>query len=163
METMANTIITFGKHSGKSINDIAKSDMDWLIWFSKNYDPYYFVPQNRYQTLKKSTIDSRLSLLREAKTVVEKHFKSIEENNRQQSKSEFIGTLRQRMTVEATVVLIFGEKIFLSMDNGSMVHIYDKDFDLQIDDKVQISGTPTRHYESVGIKYTYFNRVKINK
>lgn len=160
---MANTIITFGKHNGKSINDIAKSDMNWLIWFSKNYDPYYFVPRNRYQTLKKSTIDSRLAILREAKAMVEEHFKSIEENNRQQSNSEFIGTLRKRMIVNATVDKISYEKIILSMDNGSKILIYDKDFNLQIGDKIQITGTPSRHYESMGIKYTYFNRVKINK
>lgn len=160
---MQNSIITFGKHNGKTINEIAEIDMNWLIWFSKNYDPYYFVPQHRFQTLKKSTIDARLATLIQAKSRVDEHFKSIEENNRQQSKSEFIGTLRNRMIVEATVVKISYEKIFLSMDNGSMIQIYDKDFNLQIDDKVQITGTPTRHYESMGIKYTYFNRVKITK
>ena len=165
METTKSAIVNFGKYNGKSISQIANEDMKWLIWFSNNYDVYANYSPNRYVTLKKETIDYRKQLKNEASSLVESHFETIKQSNIQTSNSEWIGTLGKRETLTLTVKKIKTgydyTKIIAIDENQNEIFFYDKDYSLQINQSIQVSGTPTKHIESLGIKQTYINRVKI--
>lgn len=162
MENVQSLTITFGKHAGKTLQQIATEDMNYIIWLADNYDIYAFSSPNRFARLKQSTIDSRRALKNEAKELVKNHFESIREENQQTSNSEFIGTLRKREKFTFRVLNKRYEKILLIDDNENQAMIYDKGFTLNEGDTVQIDATPTKHYERLGIKTTYLNRVKIN-
>jgi hypothetical protein len=49
----------------------------------------------------------------------------------------------------------------LSLENGDLIYIYDKDFGLEVSNVVTIKGTITKHIEKMGKKMTYINRVKV--
>ena len=51
--------------------------------------------------------------------------------------------------------------IVATTENESEVRFYDKGFELTVGDKINITGTPTKHIEICGVKQTYINRVKL--
>lgn len=161
MENSTSITLNFGKHSGKSLQQIATEDIDYIIWIAKYYDIYAFQSSNRFARLKQSTIDSRIALKNEAKQLANNHFESIKEKNQQTSKSEFIGTLRKRDKFTFRVIRKNFEKLYLLDENENQAMIYDH-WNLNEGDAIQVIGTPTKHYERMGIKTTYLNRVKIS-
>ena len=158
MET-TNTV-TFGKYSGKTIQEIAAIDMNWLIWFSKNYNPSQYNGPNPRITLKAETVKARQAMLSEACKIVEAYFDEITERNRQTSTSEYFGEIKKRTQFTATIKKINGAIVAVT-ETGSEIRFYDKDFNLTVGDTVTITGTPTKHIEICGVKQTYINRVKI--
>jgi hypothetical protein len=162
METQS-TIVNFGKHSGKTISQIAQEDINWLIWIVNNYNIYAFSSPNRFAKLKQSTIDYRTTLKQEARRQVEDYFKRIEEKNRETATSQYVGTLRKRDTFSLTVKRIkpsYG-LIIATTPEGNEVRLYDKGWNLQEGQSFQATGTPTKHIEVMGVKQTYINRVNI--
>lgn len=165
METSTSTIVNFGKYNGKSISQIASEDIKWLIWFANNYDVYANYSPNRYVTLKKETIDYRRTLKSEAQSIVNNYFASIEEANKQKSKSQHIGTLGKRETFTLTIKKIKTgydyTKIIAIDENENEIFFYDKNYNLEVNQSIEVTGTPTKHTESLGVKQTYINRTKI--
>jgi len=157
---MENLTVTFGKHSGKTISEIAAIDMNWLIWFSKNYDPSQYNGPNSRITLKAETVKARRALLNEACRIVEEYFQQITEANKQNSISEHVGEIKKRTQFTITIKKI-GYAIVGVTESGSEIRFYDKDFNLSVGDTVTVTGTPTKHIEICGVKQTYINRVKI--
>lgn len=161
-----SNVITFGKHKGKTIVEIQKEDMNWLMWFSRNYDPYQNSNPSPYVKLKKSTIDARLALLNEARAAVKAHFEVIEEKNREEYTSEFLFALGSKAELPVTIKKV-DEKSDYTVITGEtedkdLVRFYDKGYNLSPEDVVTLKGTVSNHREICGIKYTYFNRIKVN-
>ena len=163
---MENTLtVTFGKYNGKTIQEISEIDMNWLIWFSKNYDVYANYSPNRYVQLKAETIATRRALLNQAQEIVENYFAEITKRNQENSISEYVGELKKRTAFELTVKKITnGEysSIIATTSTGSEIRFYDKDFNLTVGDTIKVTGTPTKHIEVCGVKQTYINRVVLN-
>lgn len=158
---MENTLtVPFGKYAGKTIQEIAAIDMNWLIWFSKNYNPSQYNGPNSRLVLKAETVKGRQALLSEACKIVEAYFNEITERNRQNSTSEYFGELKKRTKITVTIKKINGAIVAVT-ESGSEIRFYDKDFNLAVGDVVNITGTPTKHIEICGVKQTYINRVKI--
>jgi hypothetical protein len=162
---MENTLtIPFGKYNGKSIQEVSQTDMNWLIWFTKNYDPHANFSPNRYVQLKAETIAARKALLREAGEIVQAYFDEIAQRNKENSISEYVGDLKKRMNLTLTVKKITNGEysaIVATTENGSEVRFYDKGFELTVGDTIKVAGTPTKFIEVCGVKQTYINRVNV--
>ena len=152
--------VTFGKYSGKTIQEIAATDMNWLIWFSKNYNPFQYNGPNPRITLKAETVKARQALLNEATRIVDAYFAEITEKNKQTSISNHIGELKKRAEFTVTIKKINGAIVGVT-ESGSEIRFYDNDFNLTVGDTVTLKGTPTKHIEICGVKQTYINRVKL--
>jgi hypothetical protein len=165
METTTSSIVNFGKHNGKSLSQISQEDIKWVIWLSQNYDVYANYSPNRYVRLKQETINYRTRLKQEAIQLAKAYFNQIEEANKQSSTSQWIGTLGKRETFALTVKKIKSgydyTKIIAIDENGNEIFFYDKDYNLEVNQSIEVTGTPTKHTESLGIKQTYINRTKI--
>lgn len=163
--TKQSQLITFGKHNGKTLEQIAQEDMNWVIWFSKNYNVYSNFSPNPYVKLKQETISSRLSLLNEAKTIASEHFSKIEQSNKETSNSEWVGTIRKRQTFKLTVNSIrqsFNYTVIIATTpENNKIKFYDKGFNFEPNQLIEVVGTPTKHIESLGVKMTYINRVNL--
>lgn len=164
---MENTLtVTFGKYNGKTIQEISQIDMNWLIWFSKNYNVYANYSPNRYVQLKAETIATRRALLTQAQEIVESYFAEITKRNQENSVSEHVGEIKKRTTFELTVKKITSGEysaIVATTDAGSEIRFYDKGFELTVGEKIKVTGTPTKHIEVCGVKQTYINRVNVTK
>ena len=147
-----------GKYRGAKLEDIFKSDPQYIVWFSKNY-------KSDAGRLSQKDID----VLAQARVLVELFWKEKTEANRQTCMSQFIGTLKKRM--EHSGVVIFcrnmgaaydGEtvsyKVDLQDENGNLFYLYSK-VEMEKGQTFRFKGTPTQHKEIVGRKKTYFNRV----
>jgi hypothetical protein len=159
-------IITFGKHNGRSLEDISKDDMNWVIWFSKNYDPYY---SHGYRRPSAATISRKVQMLNEAREIVSRYFEKIADDRRENSNSDYIEPLKSRDDFKLEINRIksnqdYGYTIITgSTSDGNLIRFYDKGFELEIGDIINITGTPTKHIEILGEKQTYINRVKLDK
>ena len=69
------------------------------------------------------------------------------------------------MIVDAKITSIrksdFSTTINLVTEGGDCLIIYDKDYNLNVGDLIKFKGTPTKHFEKLGKKTTYFNRIEI--
>jgi len=153
---MENLTITFGKHTGRTIAEIALSDINWLIWFTKNYDPYY--SQSGWR-VGQATINKKLNLLSAAKAKVSEYFDSIAKRNKENSTSEFFGTLKKRIKdLKLTITKTQYEGVIAETADGNKIKLY---ISAELGEEITIDGTPTKHYEQMGHKITYMNRIKI--
>lgn len=159
-----STIVNFGKHNGKTLQQIATEDINWVIWLSKNYDVYAFSSPNRYAKLKQETINYRTSLKNEAKTLSELHFNALAEKNREETRSTHFGKLGLRLTFEVTIKNIvqkYDYSVVKTDCQGNHVYFYDKGFNLTPGQRIKLTGTIYKQIENLGIPVTYMNRVKI--
>jgi len=155
--------IPVGKYRGETIAEVWDTDRNWVMWFYKNYKTESDYPLNAEEVILKA----------QAKELIDLFWQQMTERNREESISNYLGTLGMRMTVRAKVTKIkaypeYGyTKIYLEtidlLNNGNIIYIYDKDYKLQVGDIIKITGTPTKHEEKLGKKQTYLNRINFVK
>lgn len=73
---------TFGKYKGRLIEDIANSDMSYVIWFVNSY----YTKEKRMNNSKKFN-----TFLEKAQSYVTFYFDQLAEKNRSESESTFVG------------------------------------------------------------------------
>lgn len=160
-----STTINFGKHKGKTIEQLKTEDINWLIWMTKNFNVYSFSSPNPYARLKQSTINERQALLNSAKSAVNEYFESLAEENRKESDSEFVGTMGSKQTLSLRVISVDVKYDYAIVKTetaeGNRVYFYDKGFNLESDQVITATGRVCKQTEVVGVKVTYINRVKI--
>lgn len=160
--------ITFGKHAGMTIAEIWDIDRNWVMWFYKNYkqtngmmSTYVDFRGNR----KSNTFtDVESEMMKQCKVLIDLFFEDLTEKNKVSCTSQYIGTIKQRMDLEATITFIKkGEDftIISLISNGNLCYIYDKDYNLEVGAKINMKCTPVKHFEKVGKKTTYLNRISI--
>lgn len=150
-----------GKYRGAKLDEVFKNDPQYILWFAKNY---------KKESSRLSNSD--VAVLGQANALVELFWKEKTEANRENCKSEFIGTLKKRMNHKGRVLFckrmqgFDGEtesfKVDLVDENDNLFYIYAKVL-LEKDEVIEFRGTPAQHKEIVGRKKTYFNRVEILK
>lgn len=151
-----------GKYRGALLEDIFKNDPQYILWFAKTFK----TDKNGFRTMRMNERD--LAVLNQARALVELFWKEKTEANRQNCKSEYIGTLKVRMQHSGRVIFCkeyvgdYGEessfKVDLVDENGNLFYIYSKKA-MEKDTVFSFVGTPTQHREFVGRKKTYFNRI----
>lgn len=154
----------FGKYRGALLEDIFKSDPQYILWFAKNFKRDEKGYRDEF-----SMTERDLTLLNQAQALVELFWKEKAEANRQTCTSQYIGTLKKRMQHSGRVIFCkrmdaYGVeeasfKVDLVDENGNLFYIYSKE-EMQKDTVLSFVGTPTQHKEILGRKKTYFNRIK---
>jgi hypothetical protein len=156
-------VIPIGKHKGKTLDAVWNEDRNWVIWFSKNYKN----PVTSFGNFKMSKAD--VELLEQANVLIELFFSDMSEKNRETSKSEYIGQPKTRLNLSVRITKIkektddFGSAytvVYAEDINNNKLYFYDKQYNLSIGQEISFKGTVIKHIEIVGIKHTYFNRVK---
>jgi hypothetical protein len=157
-------MVTMGKHRGKTIAQIWDEDRNWVMWFAKTYKVGTYTDfrgSQRNYVLNEEDI----LLKNNANDLIEAFFEELTITNRETCKSNFIGELKKRMVVEAKIISIrkgdYSTTINLVTECGDYATIYDKEYKLNVGDSIKFKGTPTKNFEKVGKKTTYFNRIEI--
>lgn len=149
-EKMIPNFIPFGKYKDKDIEDVLQSDPQYIYWLSNNYFG------------KNKGLLYRLNELKQ--TAKEK----IIYENRNVSKSNFVGVEGQRIIIKGTVQSIYpidfgGYSIKIIDDNGNFLTkngILPNG--IKKGDIITIDGKIKKHYEKMGTKHTSFGgRCKI--
>jgi hypothetical protein len=157
-------MVTFGKYRGKTIGEIWDIDRNWVMWYSKSYKVGTYI-NFRGREVNYVLNEEDIILKNNASDLIEAFFEQMTITNRETCQSKFIGELKKRMIVEAKITSIrkseFSTTINLVTDSGDFLTIYDKDYSLNIGESIKFKGTPTKHFEKLGKKTTYFNRIEI--
>jgi uncharacterized protein (DUF3820 family) len=147
-----NPFVKFGKYSGKTIEEIWDIDKNYVLWFAKNFEPKG---------------ESNILLYNQANEFKQLFFTELTEKNRATDTSNYIGDIKERVTVDAKVTSIKANEdysvINLVTKDGNNIFVYDKEYGLSVGDNVNIIGTATKHIEKIGKKFTYLNRIQIKK
>jgi len=161
--------IPIGKYKGNTLDSVWEHDKNYVFWFKQNYKakPYEF--NGRLINHKITAIDSML--LDQAQDLIHLFFEEMTEKNRAEDISQHIGQLKQRITIQLTVNKVKmsnrnGEISFefICLDNdNNRVRIYSDDSTISTGDVITVTGTVTKHFEMLGRKTTYLNRIKISK
>lgn len=162
--------IPFGKFAGKTIEQVWDIEKNWVLWFLKNYKVGTYTFNGVTREHKRTDADN--ILIEQAKILNELFWTELTEKNQNECTSNYIGTIKGRGTFNFTVLNTknvssdFGDSIVVNCvdDNGNLGYFYDsKELNLVKDDKIVLIGTPTKHFEKIGKKTTYFNRVNVSK
>jgi hypothetical protein len=155
-------IFTFGKYRGCTMEDVFNKDAQYIVWYSKQ-EPYV----SRYG--KVSNKDANMKAM--AKEYANLYFQTLTEKNREESTSEFVGTIkvRQHMTITIgfmkTYTSEWGDssiKAFATDENGNHIQFYvNGNLKVEKGNTYNVKATPVKHFESVGKKTTRINRVTI--
>jgi hypothetical protein len=149
----ATPVLKFGKYMGKTIETIWNLDKNYVLWFSKNFQPKNNA--NDY-TLYHSAIE-----------YANLFYTELTQTNRDTDTSKYIGSIKDKVTIEAKVTSIKANEDYTIINlvtiDGDSVYIYDKSYNLSVGEAITIIGTITKHIEKVGKKFTYLNRIKITK
>ena len=158
-ERIPATYFPIGKYKGQSLADVYDIDPNYIIWASFNLS----VKKNNKKI---EMMYQALNHLRDA------HFQMITEKNLNTSTSEYIGTINNRITTDATIIKKFRQqptdfqpqpntKYTATDKDGNRIQFYTKINDLEINSTYSIKGTIKRHFESLGVKTTSMNRIAI--
>jgi hypothetical protein len=148
-----NPFVKFGKYMGKTIEEIWAMDKNYVLWFAKNFDP--------------KDNANNIELSNQANEFKNLFFTELADKNRAVDTSNYVGKIKERVTLDAKVTSIKTSEdysvINLVTKDGDNIYVYDKEYGLTVGDSVNIIGTATKHVEKLGKKYTYLNRIYINK
>jgi len=149
-------ILTFGKYRGKTLGDIFVEDPQYIVWLSKNYKGK---SQERYERIQYYT---------------DLYFETITKKNQQESKSEYVGKIGDKITFEAEVYDVkITEyhgiaytttrklKCKLIDNDGNKYTTFNIGGEVQKGDTIKISARVKDHKEYLGIKFTLINYCKI--
>ena len=144
--------VKFGKYAGKTIEEIWAEDRNYVLWFAKNFEPKG---------------ESNILLSDQANEFKRLFFTELADKNRATDTSNYVGNIKERINVDAKVTSIKVNEdysvINLVTNDGNNIFVYDKDYQLSVGDDVNIIGTATKHVEKMGKKFTYLNRINLNK
>lgn len=154
--------IPFGKYKGKTIAEVWEHDRNWILWFNKNYKTEAYTDFRGQKRMPKLT-DEDVLLKQNAEELVKLFWDEMTEKNRQECPSKHIGSIKDKIVIEATVISTRDEKITISDSEGNLFLIYDKNFGLAAKDSISVKGTVTKHFEKLGKNITYLNRIKVTK
>lgn len=146
---------TFGKYRGELFGDVFVKDPQYFAWVYKNL----------YGGLSKQNRDfiSHYNNL---------YWENKTKENIENSISSYLGKKGEKISVEGIVKKIknvtgqFGDAKQYNLEdlegNKIMVYGLEKLYpDVKISDQVKFTGTVANHYDVVGIKHTYINRIKL--
>lgn len=156
--------VPFGKYRGALLEDVFKSDSQYVLWFAKNFKRDEKGYRDEF-----GMKESDRALLNQAQALVELFWKEKTEANRENCSSQYIGTLKKRMQHSGRVIFCkkmdakydgqpVSFKVDLVDESGNLFYIYSKE-EMQKDTVFSFVGTPTQHKEVIGRKKTYFNRI----
>lgn len=153
-------VVTFGKHSGKTIDEIFETDRGWVKWFVEKYKTEPFIDFKGNSRMPKLT-EQDIAMKEQARELLAKN----PEKTRDKSVSNYIGRIGDRVTILATVVHIGPSTIFFKDERGNVFYIYDKSFDVsgKEGEMFKVTGTVTKQWDKAGEKVTYLNRAKVEK
>lgn len=161
MDISQNTqhVITFGKHAGKTLEQIFEEAPGYIRWFAENFTV------KPYARMKEETVARNRALLVEALRLLklekarrEANMAAQEIKNREESTSEFIGEIKKRDTFTGTIVKENRSGSTEVEIDGNIALVYVSG---DIGETFTFKGTPIRHFEHMGIKKTYMNRIAI--
>lgn len=158
--TAKSELITFGKYRGKNLGDIFVEDPKYIVWLANNYDG------------KSAERAERLKYYKDL------YFETITKKNIEESKSQFIGKIGDKITIEAKIYSAekfvgsefsrgsqqdFHYKCKLIDDNGNKYLTYNigTNKEAKVGDRVKLSGKIANHKETLGIKFTVLNYCKL--
>jgi len=148
-------IITFGKYRGKTLGDIFVEDPQYIVWLSKNYNGK---SAERAERIKYYT---------------DLYFETITKKNLEESKSQHIGKIGEKIFVNGTVYDVkslvgtyYGRstktyQCKIVDDNGNKFFTYNIGAEVNKGDYVKISGKVKDHTEKLGVKFTVLNYCKL--
>lgn len=165
-ELLANTqslTVTFGKHAGKTLEQIAQEAPGYISWFAENFDPQPY-PRMKAETVEhnkalRTEAVRRNIVMREAARAAKAEAEKLQtEFNQETSNSTFIGELKKRDTFTGTVVALNRSGSVEVDIDGNIALVY---LSAEVGETITFKGTPVRHFEQMGIKKTYMNRLTI--
>ena len=146
-------ILTFGKYRGKTIGDIFVEDPQYIAWLSKNFKGNNAETQNRlnYYT--------------------ELYFDTITKRNQEDSKSQFVGKVGEKITISVKVYSVekyndnFSDKLNYKCKlidaDGNKFMTYNIGQIIAKDERIKLSAKVKDHREVLGVKFTILNYCKI--
>lgn len=158
--------IPIGKYRGKTLSEVWDLDRNWVFWFKDNYKT------KAYRDFRDRLVDPKLSdldiaLRTQAENLIDIFFTELTEKNRIESTSDYIAPLKTRITCTCTIQSVsiatdedgnVKNKKYIADVHGNRICFYSKR-ELNPSDVVNLTGTVTRHFESLGRKTSYLNRV----
>lgn len=156
------SVFTFGKYKNQPLDDVANSDINYLIWFVNTY----YTAEKYYNNSKKFN-----EFLEKAQSYVTFHFDQLAEKNRKESNSEYVGEINKpigNLTLEVYTSKVYIDK-YRSTPYGGNFFIQDitaKDKDKNVfiirfrsKDAVKSDEYPFPKYERGEIIYVKSARV----
>lgn len=158
-KTAKAELMSFGKYRGKNLGDIFVEDPQYILWLAKNYDG------------KSAERAERLKYYNDL------YFETITKKNVEESKSQFIGNIGDKITIEVEIykvdkivdgpTTISGEdfhcmcRMIDDKENRYLTYNIGKNKDVRKGDKIKLLGKIAKHDIRVGIKFTILNYCKI--
>jgi len=146
-------LITFGKYRGKTLGDVFVEDPQYILWLSKNY--------NGKNQDRKEKIEYYKNL----------YFETLTKKNVEESKSEFIGKIGDKIIIKAKIYDVRSEvsnftskmqyKCKLVDDAGNKYMTYNIGQPVKKDDEVKMTAKVKDHTERLGVKFTLLYYCKI--
>lgn len=157
--------IPIGKYRGKTLQEVWDMDRNWVFWFKANYKTRNY-RDFRGIMRKPQLSGTDITLRTQAEELINIFYEELKEKNLTESTSEYITPLNQRVTLQCTIqscsnLADSDSKKYIADCNGNRIQFYSKS-SLNRMDVVTVTGTPVKHFESLGRKTTYLNRVKVN-
>lgn len=157
--------IPIGKYRGKTLQEVWDMDRNWVFWFKANYKTQNY-RDFRGIMRKPQLSGTDITLRTQAEELINIFYEELKEKNLTESTSEYITPLNQRVTLQCTIqscsnLADSDSKKYIADCNGNRIQFYSKS-SLNRMDVVTVTGTPVKHFESLGRKTTYLNRVKVN-
>jgi hypothetical protein len=153
--TAKSELITFGKYRGKTLGDVFIENPQYIAWLYKNYDGK---SPDRFERIK---------------YYYDIYLETITKKNIEESKSQFVGKIGDKITIEVDVYSVerlgfqtqidFNNKCKMIDDAGNKYMTYNlgTNKDVQKGDKVKVTAKVKDHKEYLGIKFTTLNYCKI--
>lgn len=146
-------ILTFGKHRGKTIGDIFVEDPQYVVWLSKN------------DKGKSEILSDRI------KYYTNLYFETIAKKNLEESKSEFVGNVGEKIEIKAEVYDFRKEPgnfnniqyiCKLIDENGNKYMTYNIGREVKKGDTIKMTAKVKKHELKLGIKFTiiYFCKIE---
>lgn len=145
--------ITFGKYRGKTLGDIFVEDPKYIVWMYKNY-----ISKSKERTER-------------IKYYYDLHMETITKKNVEESKSEFVGKIGEKITIDAEAYKVtasennFNNKIQygckLIDEEGNKYMTYSIGQPIKDGDSIKLTAKVKDHKEFLGIKFTAIYYCKI--
>jgi hypothetical protein len=144
-------IITFGKHRGKTLGDIFVEDPQYILWLAKeNRNPDRTEKLQYYKDL---------------------YFETITKKNIEESKSQYIGKIGDKINIEAKIYDVKSEvssydnklqyRCKLVDESGNKYMTFSIGRKVKKDDEVKMTAKVKDHKEMLGVKFTIIYYCKI--
>jgi hypothetical protein len=158
--TVKREVLKFGKFRGKTIPEVmaAEGGNSWIMWLAKEIEK----PTSRKHPkwLVAEIAEAKTAIIHEAR-----------ERNRATSKSEYVGTLKERqaLTMTCTSFKVFkaeyqGDEdrcVFNFVQGDNVLSVWAAKGTYTKGNTYTVKATPVKHIEVTGIKTTTLNRVAI--